>query len=186
MHRRSQYNLFYRCGNNCSCHFCLRYYCALYTEQPLQLQESSSVMHYGTCRHYKNDCVSRTNPENSAFSVNTAQTEELIASINYKYYVTGHPHEKYWSSSLIIHKVTKMTRKYCIYCKTSVQYSKVSALEYYDYNLKYELKWTKRTSAFTLEAYVWWIPFKKEKSFPKEYCLITCMCSLTLSLSKIP
>ncbi len=35
----------------------------------LQPQESLCVMHYGTCRHCKNGCLSRTNSENSAFSV---------------------------------------------------------------------------------------------------------------------
>ncbi len=44
------------------------------------------ALHYGTFRHCKNSCVSRTNSENSAFSVNVAQTEEFIASTDYSYH----------------------------------------------------------------------------------------------------
>ncbi len=57
-------------------------------------------MHFGTRMHFKNGCVSRTN---SAFSVNTAQAEEFIASIDYNYQLLqliGHPLEKWRSSPL--------------------------------------------------------------------------------------
>ncbi len=47
--------------------------------------QSSRAMHHGIRKHSKNGCVSRTNSENSAFSVNIAQTEEFIALTNHSY-----------------------------------------------------------------------------------------------------
>ncbi len=45
-----------------------------------------NAMHPGTCRHCVNGCVSRTNSENSAFSVDIAQTEGFTASNDYNYH----------------------------------------------------------------------------------------------------
>ncbi len=43
------------------------------------------AMHPGTCRHCKNGCVSRT-AQKTQLSVNTAQTEKFIASVDYNYH----------------------------------------------------------------------------------------------------
>ncbi len=70
---------------------------ALETQQVLFF---SDAMHPGRCRHCKNGCVSRTNSENSDFSVNITQSEEFIASVDYSYHQhrsdIWHPHEKWW------------------------------------------------------------------------------------------
>ncbi len=74
--------------------------------------ESSRFMHYGTCSHSKNGCVSSKNLENLAFSVNIAQTEKIIASIDHSYH-------QHWLNIHLNGSCWRLCRSYttiCILC----------------------------------------------------------------------